>query len=116
MPITWPAEQRIALRAHGARPITSAGELARKLKAALPYALTGAQARVLAEVAADLGQAEPMLRLVQGDVGSGKTVVAMISALHAVEAGRQVALMAPTELLAEQHLLNFRAGLDSLGV
>jgi ATP-dependent DNA helicase RecG len=82
----------------------------------LPFALTGAQQRVDAEVRHDLAQASPMLRLVQGDVGSGKTVVAALAALAAVESGYQVALMAPTELLAEQHLRNFRHWLTPLGV
>ena len=108
--------QRIALREHGAHAIDGPGALAQALRGRLPYALTGAQRRVLAEVEADMRQPRPMLRLVQGDVGSGKTVVAALAALHAVEAGRQVALMAPTELLAEQHLNNFRAWLEPLDV
>ncbi|WP_334131874.1 ATP-dependent DNA helicase RecG, partial [Silanimonas lenta] len=86
------------------------------LRATLPFALTGAQERVLAEVAADLARPEPMMRLVQGDVGSGKTVVAALAAMQAVAAGRQVALMAPTELLAEQHLQNFRRWLEPHGI
>ena len=108
--------QRIALRAHGAVPLRGGGELVRSLRRQLPYSLTGAQERVFAEVSGDLRQNEPMLRLVQGDVGSGKTVVAALAALAAVDAGKQVALMAPTELLAEQHLANFRAWLEPLGV
>jgi ATP-dependent DNA helicase RecG len=108
--------QRIALRAHGAVPIPGDGALARALRDTLPYSLTGAQARVLGEVAADMAQPAPMLRLVQGDVGSGKTVVAALAALEAIAAGRQAALMAPTELLAEQHLANFRAWFEPLGV
>lgn len=108
--------QRIALRAHGAMPLRGGGELVRSLRRQLPYSLTGAQERVFAEVSGDLRQNEPMLRLVQGDVGSGKTVVAALAALAAVDAGKQVALMAPTELLAEQHLANFRAWLEPLGV
>jgi ATP-dependent DNA helicase RecG len=108
--------QRIALRAHGAAPIRGTEKLSRALSERLPYALTKAQQRVLQELTKDLRQPEPMLRLVQGDVGSGKTVVAALAALRAVEAGRQVALMAPTELLAEQHLANFRAWLEPLGV
>jgi ATP-dependent DNA helicase RecG len=74
----------------------------------LPFTLTGAQQRVIAEIEQDCAQAQPMLRLVQGDVGSGKTVVAALTALLAVQAGYQVALMAPTELLAEQHYRNFQ--------
>jgi ATP-dependent DNA helicase RecG len=108
--------QRIALRAHGAVPIPGDGALARGLLEALPYALTGAQRRVLEDVAADMAQPAPMLRLVQGDVGSGKTVVAALAALQAIAAGRQVALMAPTELLAEQHLATFRRWFEPLGV
>ena len=108
--------QRIALRAHGALPLRGGGELVRNLRRQLPYSLTGAQERVFAEVSGDLRQNEPMLRLVQGDVGSGKTVVAALAALAAVDAGKQAALMAPTELLAEQHLANFRAWLEPLGV
>ena len=108
--------QRIALRAHGANPVRGSGALGARLRGSLAFALTGAQQRVLDEVLEDMRQAVPMLRLVQGDVGSGKTIVAALAALHAVEAGRQVALMAPTELLAEQHLENFRAWLGPLGV
>ncbi|WP_146908410.1 ATP-dependent DNA helicase RecG [Arenimonas daejeonensis] len=108
--------QRIALRAHGAMPVRPPGKLAAALGKRLKFKLTGAQQRVLEEVARDMSRPEPMLRLVQGDVGSGKTVVAALAAANAVEAGRQVALMAPTELLAEQHLANFRAWLEPLGV
>ena len=108
--------QRIALRAHGAMPVRPAGKLARALRQRLAFKLTGAQQRVLDEVSKDMARPEPMLRLVQGDVGSGKTVVAALAAANAVEAGRQVALMAPTELLAEQHLGNFRAWLEPLGL
>jgi ATP-dependent DNA helicase RecG len=84
--------------------------------AALPFALTGAQRRVLAEINRDLGRPWPMARLVQGDVGSGKTVVAACAALGAIAAGCQVALMAPTELLAEQHYRSFRRWLEPLGI
>ena len=91
-------------------------DLRGRLLDGLPFVLTAAQRRVGAEVARDLAQARPMLRLVQGDVGSGKTVVAALAALAAVEAGCQVALMAPTELLAEQHLANFRHWFEPLGV
>ncbi len=107
--------QRIALQAHAARPLRD-GALARRLQAALPFALTGAQARVWSDIAADMARPVPMLRLVQGDVGSGKTVVAALAAMLAVAEGRQAALMAPTELLAEQHLANLRAWLEPLGV
>ncbi|MGH8107077.1 MAG: ATP-dependent DNA helicase RecG, partial [Arenimonas sp.] len=90
--------------------------LQKKLEKALPYTLTKAQQRVFAEVSHDMHEPVPMLRLVQGDVGSGKTVVAALAALRAIEAGKQVALMAPTELLAEQHLNNFRAWFEPLGI
>lgn len=82
----------------------------------LGFAPTGAQQRVGAEIAYDLSQDEPMLRLIQGDVGAGKTVVAAFAALQALEAGYQVALMAPTEILAEQHFLNFTKWLVPLGI
>ncbi|TAK39614.1 MAG: ATP-dependent DNA helicase RecG [Lysobacteraceae bacterium] len=107
--------QRIALQAHAAAVLDDA-ELAGRLRASLPFALTGAQDRVFAEVREDLAQPRPMLRLVQGDVGSGKTVVAALAAMLAVGSGRQAALMAPTELLAEQHLANLRQWLEPLGV
>lgn len=108
--------QRIALRSHGALAIKSKGVFQKKLLNALPYKLTGAQQRVFEEVSRDMHEPVPMLRLVQGDVGSGKTVVAALSALRAIEAGKQAALMAPTELLAEQHLNNFRAWFEPLGI
>ena len=86
------------------------------LLAALPFALTGAQQRVLAEIDQDLQSGAPMLRLVQGDVGSGKTVVAALAALAAADSGVQTAVMAPTELLGEQHLRTFTQWLAPLGV
>ena len=92
------------------------GELRARLRGVLGFALTGAQERVLEEIGADLCRSHPMMRLVQGDVGSGKTVVAALSALQAVEAGCQVAVMAPTELLAEQHLRNFQRWMAPLGL
>ncbi|WP_440996403.1 ATP-dependent DNA helicase RecG [Arhodomonas sp. SL1] len=92
------------------------GRLAGALRERLPFRLTAAQERVLDEVLGDLGQDRAMLRLVQGDVGSGKTVVAALAALAAVEADWQAAVMAPTELLAEQHLRAFREWLAPLGV
>ncbi len=108
--------QRIALQQHAAPALDGPAPLAERLRGALPFALTGAQARVFEQVRADLAQPRPMLRLVQGDVGSGKTVVAALAALVAIGRGRQAALMAPTELLAEQHLANLRAWLEPLGV
>lgn len=83
---------------------------------ALPFALTDAQKRVIAEIHSDLNQPRPMLRLIQGDVGSGKTVVAALAALQAIDAGYQVAFMAPTELLSEQHAKNLRAWFTPLGI
>ena len=108
--------QRIALQRHRAAALAGPGVLAQRLRDALPFALTGAQQRVFAQLREDLAKPIPMLRLVQGDVGSGKTVVAALAAMLAVEAGKQAALMAPTELLAEQHLTNLRGWLEPLGV
>ncbi|MCW8807561.1 MAG: ATP-dependent DNA helicase RecG [Rhodanobacter sp.] len=107
---------RAAVRRRQAAVLGGSGSLRERLLDGLPFQLTSAQQRVGAEVARDLAQPQPMLRLVQGDVGSGKTVVAALAALAAVESGYQVALMAPTELLAEQHLHNFRHWLQPLGV
>ena len=107
---------RAAVRMRRSPVLVEHGDLHQRLIDALPFRLTGAQARVVKEVGADLARSKPMLRLVQGDVGSGKTVVAALAALAAVEAGHQVALMAPTELLAEQHLRLFRLWLEPLGV
>ena len=91
-------------------------QLAERLLQALPFSPTGAQQRVLAEIRDDIAKPIPMMRLVQGDVGSGKTLVAALAALSAVEAGYQAALMAPTELLAEQHATNLNAWFEPLGV
>jgi ATP-dependent DNA helicase RecG len=107
---------RARLQEQPAPPLAGHGQLAPALLAALPFALTGAQQRVLDEIRADLGKPHPMQRLVQGDVGSGKTVVAALAALAAVESGYQVAIMAPTELLAEQHWRNFNQWLLPLGI
>ncbi|MFZ5635689.1 MAG: ATP-dependent DNA helicase RecG [Pseudomonadota bacterium] len=107
--------QRIAMQTHGATSLRDAGRVD-ALRRALPFSLTRAQERVFDEIRADLAKPVPMLRLVQGDVGSGKTVVAAMAALLAVAEGRQAALMAPTELLAEQHLVNLRGWLEPLGV
>jgi len=97
-------------------PLSGAGALKSGLLGSMPFQLTGAQQRVLAEIEGDLALAKPMLRLVQGDVGCGKTLVAAVAATRAVETGRQVALMAPTELLADQHAQNFRRWFEPLGV
>ena len=110
------ARQRSQIRRLGALPLRSEGRLVAAFQRALPFALTGAQRRVWQAIRDDLCAAEPMLRLVQGDVGSGKTVVAALAALQAIEAGTQAALMAPTELLAEQHFVNFQRWLQPLGV
>jgi ATP-dependent DNA helicase RecG len=107
---------RMSVRRHAAPALHGDGSLRKRFLAQLPFAPTRAQQRVAAEVVRDLGAAVPMLRLVQGDVGSGKTVVAVLAALTAVEAGSQIALMAPTELLAEQHYRNFARWLAPLGV
>ena len=92
------------------------GELAARYRAALPFRLTQAQERAIAEIDADLARTTPMQRLLQGDVGSGKTAVALYALLRAVEAGRQGALMAPTETLAEQHFLTIEPVCAELGV
>ncbi|WP_343629504.1 ATP-dependent DNA helicase RecG [Roseateles sp.] len=92
------------------------GGLHERLLAALPFALTGAQRRVCEEIAADLARPQPMHRLLQGDVGSGKTVVAAIAAAVAIDAGWQCALMAPTEILAEQHFRKLIGWLEPLGI
>lgn len=110
---------RLAYRARrqGKAPALSGnGLLRRQLSDQLPFALTGAQQKVLREIEADLKQSHPMHRLLQGDVGSGKTIVAAMSALIGIEAGFQVALMAPTEILAEQHYLKLSAWLAPLGI
>lgn len=93
-----------------------AQQLGRQLLDQLGFELTGAQRRVVREVLEDLTQRAPMLRLLQGDVGSGKTVVAAFAAIRAAEHGMQTALMAPTEILADQHYLNFSAWLEPLGI
>jgi ATP-dependent DNA helicase RecG len=90
------------------------GSLTRELLARLPFKLTQAQLRVIGEIRRDLARGEPMQRLLQGDVGSGKTIVAALAALQAIESGYQVAFMAPTEILAEQHYRKLAAWLDGL--
>ncbi|GAB3515076.1 ATP-dependent DNA helicase RecG [Pseudoxanthomonas daejeonensis] len=108
--------QRLAQQQLSARSLAGTGTLASRLRQGLPFALTGAQQRVFEQISQDLATPSPMQRLVQGDVGSGKTVVAALAATLAVERGCQVALAAPTELLAEQHLANLRAWLEPLGI
>ncbi|MER8462905.1 ATP-dependent DNA helicase RecG [Mesorhizobium sp. M1409] len=95
---------RAKVRRLSGRPLVGDGSIVEKLRAALPYSLTSSQEFALAEINADLADPERMLRLLQGDVGSGKTVVALLAMARAVEAGGQAALMAPTEILARQHL------------
>ncbi len=104
---------RQAQRRHRTPPLAGTGELMRRLE--LPYQLTEAQRRVIREIRGDLIQAVPMLRLLQGDVGSGKTLVAVAAMLTAVESGAQAALLAPTEILARQHHATLLGQLDSLG-
>jgi ATP-dependent DNA helicase RecG len=99
-----------------AQPLVDAAGLAARFIASLPFALTGAQRRVLDDVERDLARDVPMMRLVQGDVGCGKTVVAAAAAARAVGSGRQAALMAPTELLAEQHWRSFDSWFRPLGI
>ncbi len=116
--------QQVALR-HGraqrsklhARPLLGSGAgWEAKLLSSLPFELTGAQRRALKEINSDLASSRPMHRLVQGDVGCGKTIVAALAALRAVDSGTQAALMAPTELLAEQHYQKLLAWLEPLGL
>ncbi|RUU10222.1 DEAD/DEAH box helicase, partial [Mesorhizobium sp. M7A.T.Ca.TU.009.01.3.2] len=95
---------RAKVRRLSGRPLVGDGCIVEKLRTALPYSLTSSQEFALAEINADLADPERMLRLLQGDVGSGKTVVALLAMARAVEAGGQAALMAPTEILARQHL------------
>jgi len=92
------------------------GRLAACLRGALPFTLTGAQERVLGDILNDMKAPAPMNRLIQGDVGSGKTIVALLAMLAAVESGYQAALMAPTEILAEQHYLNIHTLVETLGL
>ena len=107
---------RLAEDKSRALPLEDSGELAARFRSAFPFKLTRAQERVATEIGADMRRPHPMMRLVQGDVGSGKTVVAALAALQCLGAGRQAALMAPTELLAEQHYRNFCAWLAPLGI
>ncbi|HUP93138.1 MAG TPA: ATP-dependent DNA helicase RecG [Solimonas sp.] len=106
---------RAQVKARPAPRIAGLADATRELEAVLPFKLTGAQQRVLGQIGPDLAAERPMLRLVQGDVGSGKTVVAAAAMLATVRAGRQAALMAPTELLAEQHHLTLSRWFEPLG-
>ncbi|MEH6544361.1 MAG: ATP-dependent DNA helicase RecG [Porticoccaceae bacterium] len=128
-----PAQQRLALeellahhlslqqlrqqiRQHHGPAFSAHTELRAALLKRLPFELTGAQQRVCEEIATDIAQPVPMLRLLQGDVGSGKTVVAALASLQAIGSGYQAAVMAPTEILAEQHRLNFEAWFTPLDI
>ncbi len=115
--------QQLSMRVHyrkrrsrNAPPLAAHGRLAPQLLQRLPFQLTAAQQKVLAEIRHDLQQAHPMQRLLQGDVGSGKTIVAALAALQAIENGYQAAFMAPTEILAEQHYLKLHEWLTPLGI
>ena len=108
--------RRQQLHQYKAPKCTTQSPLTDQLLAALPFDLTGAQKRVMRDITADMATSIPMLRLVQGDVGAGKTLVAASAAGYALDSGWQVAVMAPTEILAEQHLLNFKQWFEPLGI
>jgi ATP-dependent DNA helicase RecG len=105
--------RQVARRKRGV-PLQGDGRLSGKLQ--LPYRLTGAQQRVIGEIRGDMAQDKPMLRLLQGDVGSGKTLVALLAMLEAVEAGAQAAMLAPTEILARQHYASLQRQCEAIGV
>ncbi|MGL9734536.1 MAG: ATP-dependent DNA helicase RecG [Symbiopectobacterium sp.] len=107
---------RTGAQRHRALALHTQDELKTRLLAALPFSLTQAQTRVINDIEADMEKSFPMMRLIQGDVGSGKTLVAAMAALCAIANGKQVALMAPTELLAEQHAINFRHWFEPIGI
>ncbi|WP_447554678.1 ATP-dependent DNA helicase RecG [Vreelandella sp. EE22] len=109
-------EVRLRIQADGAPRLPAGRSLQTRFLTQLPFALTGAQRRVLEEIELDLAEPAPMLRLVQGDVGSGKTVVAAMAALSALAGDCQAAIMAPTEILAEQHYRSFKAWFEPLGI
>jgi ATP-dependent DNA helicase RecG len=106
----------LARREQGAPVLKARDDLGARLLDSLPFGLTGAQVRAMAEIGADLAQPYPMQRLLQGDVGAGKTIVAALAACQAISAGWQAAFMAPTEILAEQHYLKLKDWLEPLGV
>jgi ATP-dependent DNA helicase RecG len=101
---------------HKSVPLTAKEKISGEFLSSLPFSPTNAQARVVKEIRKDLTQAQPMMRLVQGDVGSGKTLVAALAAITAISEGYQVALMAPTEILAEQHAINFQNWFEPLDI
>lgn len=107
---------KIAYQTETAPPLHSDAPTIQRFLQQLPFKLTGAQQRVITEISADIAKPQPMLRLVQGDVGSGKTVVSAYAALLALSSGYQVAIMAPTELLAEQHHRNFQAWFNAFEI
>ena len=107
---------RASMKKLGGRPTIGDGSISKKIEATLPFSLTGAQAQALLEIRADLAAPERMLRLLQGDVGSGKTLVALLAMATAVEAGRQASLMAPTEILARQHYERMLPLADEVGL
>lgn len=107
---------RAGAQSYQALPLMPDDRLKKQFLAQLPFSPTGAQERVVADIEADMQKGFPMMRLVQGDVGSGKTLVAALAALRAIAHGKQAALMAPTELLAEQHANNFRQWFEPLGL
>ncbi len=109
-------QKRSKQRQELAYSITGSDQLAQQLLARLPFSLTDAQKNVIATIKLDLAQTIPMLRLVQGDVGCGKTLVAVMAAIAAIESGLQVAFMTPTEILAEQHYRNIKQWCDPLGI
>ena len=106
----------LARREQGAPVLIARDDLGARLLDSLPFGLTGAQVRAMAEIGSDLAQPYPMQRLLQGDVGAGKTIVAALAACQAMSAGWQAAFMAPTEILAEQHYLKLKDWLSPLGV
>ena len=108
--------RRQQLHQHKAPKCATQSPITDKLFAALPFDLTSAQQRVMKDITADMATSIPMLRLVQGDVGAGKTLVAAGAAGYALDSGWQVAVMAPTEILAEQHLVNFKQWFEPLGI
>ena len=107
---------RFARRQKAAPILSQVGTVSKAFAHTLPFALTGAQQRVLTEIRHDIGQPHPMQRLLQGDVGCGKTIVAALAATQAIDSGYQAALMAPTEILADQHFRKIAAWLEPLGV
>ena len=107
---------RLGVQQHFAEPLCYQTDLKQRFLASLPFQPTNAQQRVTGDIEQDLAKPYPMMRLVQGDVGSGKTLVAALAALLAIDNGKQVALMAPTEILAEQHANNFANWLQPFGI